>query len=125
MGRRSTVMWISNPGRKKSTREGGERITSLRTRGKFIYMENDDLAKKLEKICLPEIELQSHKTKLRLLLMEKYSPEKKRREIFGILNKLVPATTFAVILFFIFFYKINLPTDNLARAREIALQNIE
>jgi len=88
-------------------------------------MENDDLAKKLEKISLPEIELQSHKTKLRLLLMEKYSPEKKRREIFGILNKLIPATAFAIILLFIFFNKRGFQTDNLARAKEIALQNTE
>lgn len=88
-------------------------------------MENDDLAKKLEKVSLPEIELPSHKTKLRLLLMEKYSPEKKRGEFFGILNKLIPATAFVIILLFIFFGKLNFPADNLTKVKEIALQNTE
>ena len=57
--------------------------------------------------------------------MEKYSPEKKKREIFGILNKLIPATAFVIILLFIFFNKRSFQTDNLARAKEIALQNTE
>ncbi len=88
-------------------------------------MENDDLAKKLERISLPEIELKSHKTKLRLLLMDRYSPERKRGQFWGILNKLIPATALTIILLFVFFGKINFRTDNLVKAREIALQNTE
>jgi len=88
-------------------------------------MENEDLIKKLEEISLPKIEIKSHKKGLSLVLMKKYSPERKRAELFNIFKKLIPAGAIAVILFFFIFNNLNSPKYNLAKAKEIALQNNE
>jgi hypothetical protein len=88
-------------------------------------MEKEDLIKKIEEISLPKIEIKSHKERLKLVLMEKYLPERKKEEFFGILRKLIPAGALAVILFFFIFNSLNSPQRNLAKAREIALKNTE
>lgn len=93
---------------------------------RFIYMTEEDLIKKLENISLPEIEIKSHKERLKLALMEKYFPERKKVESFPIFRKLIPAGVIAIILFFFIFNNlINSSKYNLAKAREIALQNSE
>jgi hypothetical protein len=88
-------------------------------------MEEKDLIRKLEKISLPEIEIKSHKNRLKLALMEKYLPTKQRGEFFGILRKLAPVSAIAVILFFFISNNLNSPQRNLAKAKEIALKNTE
>lgn len=88
-------------------------------------MEKADLIKKLEETSLPKIEIKSHKERLNSVLMKKYSPERKKAEVFNIFRKLAPAGTIAVILFVFIFNNLNSPKYNLAKAKEIALQNNE
>ena len=88
-------------------------------------MREEDLIKKLEEISLPKIEIKSHKERLNLTLMKKYSPERKKAEVFNIFKKLVPAGVIAVLLFLFIFNNLNSQKYNLAKAKEIALQNNE
>ncbi len=88
-------------------------------------MENENLIKKLEEISLPKIEIKSHRKRLNLVLMKKYYPERKKAEIFNVFEKLIPAGAIAVILFFFIFNNLNSQKYNLAKAKEIALQNNE
>jgi hypothetical protein len=88
-------------------------------------MKEENLIKKLEGITLPSIEIKSHKERLNLALMKKYFPEKKKAEVFNIFGKIVPAGALAVILSFFIFNNLISPRYNLAKAKEIALQNNE
>lgn len=86
-------------------------------------MREEDLIKKLEGMSMPKIEIQGHKEKLRLLLMERHSLERKRGEFFSILNKLIPAGAIAAILLFFIFN--NMSSTRYSLAKEIALQNTD
>jgi len=88
-------------------------------------MEKKDLIKKLEEIRLPEIEIKSHRERLKLALLKNYLPEIKRVELFSFLRKAVPAAAFLVISCFLIFNNLILPKYSLAKAKEIALQNNE
>ena len=88
-------------------------------------MKEEDLIKKLEEIKLPEIEIKSHRERLKLALLESYLRETKKGELFGFLRKAIPATAFLVISCFLIFNNLIFPKYNLARAKEIALQNDE
>lgn len=88
-------------------------------------MEKEDLIKKLEEIKLPEIEIKSHKEGLKLALLKNYLWETRKGELFGFLRKAVPAAAFLVISCFLIFNNLIFPKYNLAKAKEIALQNDE
>ena len=85
-------------------------------------MKERDLIKKLEKISLPEIEISSHKRKLREILFSKYSREKSSWVVFNIFQKAVPVGMVIILIFFIF-NNLIYPSYNLAKAKEIALKN--
>ena len=63
-------------------------------------METEDLIKKLEKIEFPQIEIPSHKNRLKMILIDwKYRKEKKVGWLFIVLKRiLLPLGTVAVIL---------------------------
>jgi len=88
-------------------------------------MEEKDLIKKLEKIELPEIEIPSHKEKLKLILESQYLKEKKGWEIFPIWKRvLIPAGTVAVIIIIaLLISNLIFPQYTLAQVEEIALKN--
>jgi len=88
-------------------------------------MKEEDLIKKLEGIKLPEIEIKSHRERLKLVLLENYLQETKKGELFGFLRKVVPATAFLIISCFLIFNNLIFPKYNLAKAKEIALQSDE
>lgn len=88
-------------------------------------MEKKDLIKKLEEIKLPEIEIKSHRERLKLALLENYIRETRKEEFFGFLRKAVPAAAFLVISCFLIFNNLIFPKYNLAKAKEIALQSDE
>lgn len=86
-------------------------------------MEKDDLIKKLEEVSLPEIEISSHKRKLRTALLAKYFPEKKKAAVFDIFQKLAPVGVIALILLVFAANSFLFPQSSLAKAREIALRD--
>jgi len=88
-------------------------------------MEEKDLIKKLEKIELPEIEIPSHKEKLKSILESQYLKEKKGWGIFPIREKiLIPAGTIAVIILIVsLISNLIFPQYTLAQVEEIALKN--
>lgn len=86
-------------------------------------MKNEDLIKKLEETSLPEIEIPSHKGKLKRVLLNKYSQEKRGWETFNILKRLVPVGAITIILIVLIFNNLIFPQYSLAKAREIALKN--
>jgi ribosomal protein S16 len=88
-------------------------------------MEKEDLIKKLEGIKLPEIEIKSHRERLKLALLKNYLRETRKGELFGFLRKAVPAAAFLVISCFLIFNNLIFPKYNLAKAKEIALQSEE
>jgi hypothetical protein len=88
-------------------------------------MEKEDLIKKLEGIRLPEIEIKSHRERLKLALLKNYLRETRKGELFGFLRKAVPTAAFLVISCFLIFNNLIFPKYNLARAKEIALQSDE
>jgi len=88
-------------------------------------MEIEDLIKKLEKIELPEIEIPSHKEKLKSILESQYLKEKRGWEIFPIWKRgLIPAGTIAVIIIIaLLISNLIFPQYTLAQVEEIAMKN--
>ena len=88
-------------------------------------MEIEDLIKKLEKIELPEIEIPSHKEKLKSILESQYLKEKRGWGIFPIWKKiLIPAGTIAVIIIIaLLISNLIFPQYTLAQVEEIAMKN--
>jgi len=82
----------------------------------------EDLIEKLEKIKTPEIEISSHKRKLRQFLLSKYLREKRSWVVFNIFQKTIPVGI-ALILIFFAINNLIYPSYNLARAKEIALKD--
>jgi hypothetical protein len=82
----------------------------------------EDLIKKLEKIKTPEIEISSHKRKLRQVLLNQYQKEKKNWLFFSIFQKFAFASLGLVLIFFIF-NNLIYPGYSLAKAKEIALKD--
>lgn len=81
-------------------------------------MEKQDLIKKIEEISLPEIEIASHKEKLKNELLENYFQKKKKWEFFVIFRKLAFATLNAAVFISVFSY-IVLPQYSLAKTERI------
>ncbi|MBZ9572413.1 hypothetical protein KJA15_03720 [Patescibacteria group bacterium] len=86
-------------------------------------MEKGDLIKKLEETSLPEIEIPSHKKKLKEVLLNKYFREKRSWEIFNILRKVVPVGAVAIILIVLILNNLISPKYTLAQAKEIAMRD--
>jgi len=87
-------------------------------------MKPEDLADKLEKISLPEIEIPSHKKELREILLNKYSRERKNWLFFSIFQKFAFASLGLILIFFLF-NNLIYPNYSLAKAKEIALKDPE
>ena len=81
-------------------------------------MEKQDLIKRIEEISLPEIEISSHKEKLKNELLGNYFQKKKKWEFFVIFRKLAFAT-FNVAVFISVFSYIVLPQYSLAKTERI------
>lgn len=90
-------------------------------------MEKDDFIKKLEEASLPEIEIASHKRRLKTVLLAKYFPEKKKAAVFNIFRKLAPVGAIAVLVLvlntLISSQSVFSPQYTLADARNIALKD--
>jgi len=86
-------------------------------------MTNEDLIKKLEETSFPEIEISSHKRRLRTTLLNKYFQEKRIWEVFSILKKAIPVAVTLTILAVLIYNYLILPEYNLAQAREIVLKD--
>lgn len=86
-------------------------------------MTKEELTQKLEKIKLPEIELLSHKQKLRRFLMSRYSIEQKRREILAFLRPVLVGGFALAILLAAIFNASFFTRPSLALAKEIALRD--
>jgi hypothetical protein len=82
----------------------------------------EDLIEKLEKIKTPEIEISSHKRKLRQVLLNQYQKEKKNWLFFNIFQKFALASLGVILIFFLF-NNLIYPSYSLARAKEIALRD--
>ena len=82
----------------------------------------EDLTEKLEKVKTPEIEILSHKEKLRQILLSQYQRERKNWLFFSIFQKLA-FTGLGLILIFFVFNNLIYPNYSLAKAREIALKD--
>lgn len=81
-------------------------------------MNEEEAIKKLESVSAPEIEILSHKRKLKAILLGNYYNEKKSWKVFSILFKVIPVGSFAILL--LIFGISNFFTNyNLARAEEI------
>ena len=74
-------------------------------------MEEKDLIKKLEEVSLPEIELPSHKRRLKVVLLEKYFQEKRKGEIFNLFKIFLPVGTVTVLLIGLFLNDLIFPTN--------------
>ncbi len=89
-------------------------------------MKDEDVIKKLEKIKLPQIEIPSHKKRLKMALFNwKYGKEKKAESIFlGLRKVLIPLGTVAVV-FVIILIVSNLiaPQYTLAEVKKIAMKD--
>jgi hypothetical protein len=86
-------------------------------------MEEKNLIEKLEKTSIiPEIEISSHKRKLREILLSKYPREKRNWVIFNIFQKTIPIGI-AIILIFFTINNLIYPSYTLAKAKEIALKD--
>lgn len=83
-------------------------------------MEEKNLIEKLEKLTLPEIEIPIHKRKLKEVLLNRYFPEKRHWEVLDIFQKFVLASAITI---FLIFNNLILPSHNLTKAKEIALNN--
>jgi hypothetical protein len=87
-------------------------------------MTEEELIKKLKKVSLPKIELSGHKAKLRLFLLSRYQKEQKVWFWQSVLSKFAFLGASAVLLFFLFFSNILLPSlpqvNTFAQAKEIA-----
>jgi hypothetical protein len=81
------------------------------------------LTKKLEEISLPEIELPTHKRKLKETLLSKYCKEKRRQEFFAAFWRLAPIGAMAIFLGVIIFTKIISPVYTTAQVQKIAFKN--
>lgn len=79
--------------------------------------------KKLEETSLPEIEIPSHKRKLKDVLLSKYYKEKRSWEIFNVFKRVVPVGAVAIVLVIFILNNFIFPKYTLAKAKEIALQN--
>jgi hypothetical protein len=86
-------------------------------------MENEDLMKNLEKIELPEIEIQSHRAKLRMALLN--SDYFKKTNFFEVFKKYFIFATPALVLLAIFGITVISPKLNEAKAFTIAGNNSE
>ncbi|MBZ9569690.1 hypothetical protein KJA16_02095 [Patescibacteria group bacterium] len=86
-------------------------------------MEEENLIKKLEEASLPEIEIPSHKRKLKRVLLNKYFREKRNWEIFNILRKVVPVGAIVIILIILISNNLIFPQYSLAKAKEIAIRD--
>ncbi len=86
-------------------------------------MEEKNLIKKLEETSLPEIEITSHKRRLKIALLNRYFGEKRSWEVFNIFRLAFPLTAVAVILVFLVLNNLIFPQYNLAKAEEIALKD--
>lgn len=84
----------------------------------------EKIFKKLEKISFSQIELPSHKEKLKKFLLEKYFPEKKKQERFLFFRKIVFCIVSLIFLFF-FTFSFIYPQYVLAKAKKIAFLNPE
>jgi len=82
----------------------------------------EDLIEKLEKTSLPEIEISSHKRKLRQVLLNQYQKEKKNWLFFSIFQKFAFASLGLILIFFLF-NNLIYPNYSLAKAKEIALKD--
>jgi hypothetical protein len=82
----------------------------------------EDLIELLEKIKIPEIEILSHKRKLRQVLLNQYQKEKKNWLFFNIFQKLAFAGLGLILVFFLF-NNLIYPNYSLAKAKEIALRD--
>jgi len=88
-------------------------------------MEEKDLIKKLEGVSLPEIEIPSHKKRLKTTLLKRYFREKRSWEIFDIFRKVVPLGAVAVILLILIFNNLIFQKYSLVKAKEIVLRDPE
>jgi len=86
-------------------------------------MEEENLIKKLEETSLPEIEIPSHKRKLKQILLDKYFREKRNWEVFNVLRKVVPVGAIAIVLIILISYSLISPQYSLAKARGIAMRD--
>ena len=86
-------------------------------------MEKEDLMKNLEKIELPEIEIQSHKAKLRMALLN--SDYFKKTNFFEVFKKYFIFATPALVLLIIFGITVISPKLNETKAFTIAGNNPE
>ena len=82
-------------------------------------MEEQDLIKKLEEVKAPEIELASHKRKLRAYLLSQYS----KKEAFIFLKRVFPASLAFIILFALVFNIFTFQKADLAMAKNIAVKD--
>jgi hypothetical protein len=81
-----------------------------------------ELVELLEKVKTPEIEILSHKEKLRQILLSQYQREKKTWLFFSVFQKLAFASLSLILIFFVF-NNLIYPNYSLAKAREIALKD--
>jgi hypothetical protein len=86
-------------------------------------MKEKNLIEKLEKTSIiPEIEISSHKRKLREILLSKYPREKRNWVVFNIFQKTIPIGI-AIVLIFFTINNLIYPSYTLAKAKEIALKD--
>jgi len=83
-------------------------------------MKKEDLIKKLERASLPEIEITSHRERLKKDLLENYFPTKNKWETFLMFRKAAFASLAVIILLLASFYFIY-PQYTLAKMEKIVL----
>lgn len=86
-------------------------------------MENKNLIEKLEKVSLPEIEIASHKRRLKLALINEYFREERKGDVFSIVRKLAPLGAVVAVLVALIFNNLIFPKYSLAEAEKIALND--
>jgi len=78
--------------------------------------------KSVEKISFPQLEIASHRIKLRKILLSRYAEERKRWLFFNIFQKFSLAGLGVILIFFVF-NNLIYPNYTLAKAKEIALKD--
>jgi len=83
-------------------------------------MKEEYPIKNLEDISVPEIEIPSHRRKLRAVLLGSFYKERRNWGVFSLLWKTVPVASLAIILAVIGINNFSVQNYNFARAAEIA-----
>lgn len=88
-------------------------------------MGEEDLIKKLEKISVPEIEIPSHRARLRAVLLKKHSEERKKRRTFDVFWRLAPLPLglVTILLVVAIFGNLLSPDYSLAEIEDMAMKD--